>query len=148
MVSDVAALTRKILMSRGANVMPYIVLIAVIGILLLQLSGAIPLSSVGGAMTIALAFFIGALAVAIHEAWTKKRGVLGWIVNIVVSFVGAFLVAPLGGLVMVILLSPFMDGSATLAAAGGPQMSIALAGQMVITLLGSWGALWLVNRWR
>jgi hypothetical protein len=41
-----------------------------------------------------------------------------------------------------------MDGSSTLAAAGGPQMSIALAGQMVITLLGSWGALWLVNRWR
>jgi hypothetical protein len=46
------------------------------------------------------------------------------------------------------LLSPFMDGSSSLAAAGGPQMSIALAGQMAITLLGSWGALWLVNRWR
>jgi hypothetical protein len=34
------------------------------------------------------------------------------------------------------------------AAAGGPQMSVALAGQMAITLLGSSGALWLVNRWR
>jgi hypothetical protein len=53
--------------------MQYIVLIAVIGILLLQLTGAIPLDSVGGSMVIALAFFAGALAVAIHEAWTKKR---------------------------------------------------------------------------
>ena len=35
--------------------MKYIVLIAVIGILLLQLTGAIPLSSVGGSMTIGLA---------------------------------------------------------------------------------------------
>ena len=128
--------------------MKYIVPIAVIGILLLQLTGSIPLSSVGGAMVIAMAVLVGTLAVAIHEAWTKKRGALGWIVNIVVSFVGAFLVAPLGGMVMVMLLFPFMDGSSSLAAAGGPQMSIALAGQMAITLLGSWGALWLVNRWR
>jgi len=128
--------------------MKYIMPIAVIGILLLQLTGSIPLSSVGGAMVIAVAVLVGTLAVAIHEAWTKKRGVLGWIVNIVVSFVGAFLVAPLGGMVMVMLLFPFMDGSSSLAAAGGPQMSIALAGQMAITLLGSWGALWLVNRWR
>ena len=128
--------------------MKYIMPIAVIGILLLQLTGSIPLSSVGGAMVIAVAVLVGTLAVAIHEAWTKKRGVLGWIVNIVVSFVGAFLVAPLGGMVMVMLLFPFMDGSSSLAAAGGPQMSIALAGQMAITLLGSWGALWLVNRWQ
>ncbi|KRR14976.1 hypothetical protein [Bradyrhizobium valentinum] len=77
----------------GTNLMQYIVLIAVIGILLLQLTGSIPLDSVGGSMVIALAFFAAALVVAIHEAWTKKRGVLGWIVNIVVSFVGAFLAA-------------------------------------------------------
>jgi hypothetical protein len=128
--------------------MKYIVLTAVIGILLLQSGGAIPLDSVGGAMVIAMAVLGGALAVGIHEAWTKKRRVLGWIVNIVVSLVGALLVAPLGGMVMVMLLVPFMDGASSLAAAGGPQMSIALAGQMAITLLGSWGALWIVNRWR
>jgi hypothetical protein len=69
-------------------------------------------------------------------------------VNIAVSLVGAFLVAPLGGMAMVMLLVPFMDGSSSLAAAGGALMSIALAGQMAITLLGSSGALWLVNRWR
>ena len=128
--------------------MMYIVLIAVIGILLLQSSGAIPLDSVGGSMVIALAFFLGALAVGVHEAWTKKRGALGWIVNIVVSFVGAFLVAPPGGMVVAMLLSPFMAGSTSLAAAGGSVMHVALAGMLIVTLLGSWGALWVVNRWR
>ena len=128
--------------------MPYIVLIAVIGVLLLESSGAIPLSSVGGPMVIAAAFFLGALAVAIHEAWTRKRGVLGWIVNILVAFAGAFLIAPAGGMVVAMLLSPFMGGSASLAAAGGPVMGVALAAMMIVTLLGSWGALWVVNRWR
>ena len=125
--------------------MKYIVPIAVIGILLLQWTCSIPRSSVGGPMTIALAVFIAALAVAIHEAWTKKRGVLGWIVNIVVSFVGAFVAAPLGGMVLGILLS---DGSRSLAASGGLRFSVALAGGMLVTLLGAWGALWIVNRWR
>jgi hypothetical protein len=74
--------------------MMYIALIAVIGILLLQATGSIPLASVGGSMTIGLAYLVAALAVGIHEAWTQKRGVLGWIVNIVVSFVGALVAAP------------------------------------------------------
>jgi len=71
--------------------------------------------------------------------------VLGWIVNIVVSFVGALVAAPLGGMVIGILLS---DGSRSLAAAGGLRFSVALAGGMLVTLLGAWGALWIVNRWR
>jgi hypothetical protein len=129
----------------GTNLMTYIALLAVIGILLLQLSGAVPLASVGGSMIIGWAFLTAALAVGIHEAWTQKRGVLGWIVNIVVSFAGAFVAAPLGGMVVVPMLS---DGSRSLAAAGGPRFSVALAGMMLVTLLGSWGALWIVNRWR
>ena len=127
--------------------MKYIALIAVIGILLLHSTGAIPLTGVGGAMTIGLAFLVAAPAVGIHEAWTKKRGVLGWIVNIVVSLVGPFLFAPIGGMVVVMILSPFMDKS-SLAATGGPVMVVALAGMMLVTLLGAWGALWIVNRWR
>jgi hypothetical protein len=125
--------------------MMYIALIAVIGILLLQWTGSIPLASVGGSMTIGFTYLLAALAVGIHEAWTKKRGVLGWIVNIVVSFVGAFVAAPIGGMVIGILLS---DGSRSLAATGGPRFSLALAGGMLVTLLGAWGALWLANRWR
>ena len=127
--------------------MKYIALIAVIGILLLQWTGSIPLASVGGSMTIGLAFLVAALAVGIHEAWTKKRGVLGWIVNILVSFVGVFLAGQLAGLVMAIILSPFMDRS-SLAATGGTVMYVSLAAMMVVTLLGSWSALWIVNRWR
>ena len=125
--------------------MMYIALIAVIGILLLQWTGSIPLASVGGSLTIGFTYLVAALAVGIHEAWTKKRGVLGWIVNIVVSFVGSLVAAPIGGMVIGILLS---DGSRSLAATGGPRFSLALAGGMLVTLLGAWGALWLVNRWR
>jgi uncharacterized membrane protein YeaQ/YmgE (transglycosylase-associated protein family) len=131
--------------------MKYIVLIAVIGILLLQASGAVPLSSVGGPMTLALAFFVAALAVGIHEAWTNKRGVLGWIVNIVVSFVGAFLAANLADILIVpilMLASMFVKMDGSLAAAGGPVLYVSLAAMMVLTLLGSWCALWIVNRWR
>ncbi|MBN8959877.1 MAG: hypothetical protein J0H71_02000 [Rhizobiales bacterium] len=127
--------------------MPYILLIAVIGVLLLYVSGAIPLSSVGGPMVIALAFFAAALAVAIHEAWTKRRGVLGWIVNIVSSFFGTFVAAQLGGLMMVILLSPFVSGP-SLAASGGAVMAASLVGTMAASVLGSWGTLAIVNRWR
>ena len=128
--------------------MPYIVLMAVIGILLLQWTDSIPLASVGGSLTIGLAVLAAVPAVGIHEAWTKRRGVLGWIVNVVVSFAGAFLIAPLGGMVMVIILGPFMGGASSLAAAGGPVMSVALAGMMAVTLLGAWVALQIVNRWR
>jgi hypothetical protein len=125
--------------------MMYIALIAVAGILLLQMTGSIPLASVGGSMTIGLAYLVAALAVGMHEAWTQKRGVLGWIVNMVVSFVGALVAAPIGGMVLALLLS---DGSQSLAASGGARFSIALVGGMLVTLLGAWGALWIVNRWR
>lgn len=128
--------------------MKYIVLITVIAIVLLQLSGSIPLSSVGGPMTIALVFFVGALAVAIHEAWTNKRGVLGWIVNIVVAFVGAFFAASIGGPIVSILLSLIFDIRGSLMSTGGPVVAFALAGMAIVTLLGSWAALQLVNRMR
>ena len=125
--------------------MIYIAVIAAAAILLLQLTDSIPMASVGGSMTIALVYFVAALAVAIHEAWTKRRGALGWVVNIVLSFVGALVAAPVGGGLLAMLLS---DGSRSLAAAGGVRFSIALVGGMLVTLLGAWGALWIVNRWR
>ena len=127
--------------------MPIILLIAVGGVLLLHLTGAIPLSSVGGPMVIALAVFAATFAVAIFEAWTKRRGVLGWIVNIVSSFVATFVAAQLGGLLMVVILMPFASGS-SLAASGGAVMAVSLAGVMAAAVLGSWGALMIVNRWR
>jgi hypothetical protein len=130
--------------------MPHIiVLIAVIGIVVLQMTGAIPMDAVGAGLVIAAATFAAALAIAVHEAWTKKRGVLGWTVNIVVSFLGAFFAAQFGApLVAIPLLMLAGGGSSSLAAAGGGVMSVALALMMVVTLTGSSGALWLVNRWR
>jgi hypothetical protein len=123
----------------------YIVLIAVIGILLLHSSGAVQPAEAAigyGLVLLAIAPIVG-----IHEAWTKKRGVLGWIVNIVVSFIAPVLFAPLGGLVVVLILSPFMDAP-SLAATGGAVMYFALAGMTVVTLMTAWGALWVVNRFR
>jgi uncharacterized membrane protein YeaQ/YmgE (transglycosylase-associated protein family) len=128
--------------------MLYIALAAVTGILLLQSTGAIPLASVGGSLTIGLCFLVAALAVGLHEAWTKKRGVLGWIVNVVVTFVGALVGAQFGGLVVVGLIGAVMDVNGSLARTGGLAMSAALAGGMLATLLGAWIALWIVNRWR
>ena len=128
--------------------MKYILLIAVVAILFLHSTGAIPKSSVGGPMTIAFVFFVGALAVGIHEAWTKRRGVLGWIVNIVVAFVGAFVAATIGGPIMSILIGLLFDVRGSLMATGGPAVTIALAGMAVVTLAGSWVALQLVNRMR
>ncbi len=130
--------------------MPYIiVLIAVIGIVVLQMTAVIPMDAVGGGLVIVAAMFAAALAIAVHEAWTKRRGVLGWIANIVVSFLGAFFAAQFGGpLVAIPLLMLAGGGSSSLAAAGGGVMSVALALMMVVALAGSSGAVWLVNRRR
>lgn len=128
--------------------MRYITLVAVIGILLLQWTASIPLASVGGSMVIAMAFFAAALAVGVHEAWTRKRNVLGWIANIAVSMIGAFVGAQLGGMIMVMVLSTVATVDGSIAKTGGAVMSVALAGGMVATILGSWAALQFVNRWR
>ena len=128
--------------------MKYILPISVFGILLLHSTDAIPLDGVGGSIVIGLALLVAAPAVGVHEAWTMKRNVLGWIANIIVSLVGAFFFAPVGGMIIVLVISPFMDGGGSIADAGGLVMYVALAGMMVITLLGAWGSLWIVNRWR
>ena len=126
--------------------MKFIVPISVIAILLLQFSGAVPQSSVGGPMTLAVVFLAAALAVGIHDAWSNKRGVLGWIINIPVSLVGAFLAAELGNLIMEPILTHLNVGS--LAETRHPLLYLSLAGMMLLMLLGSWGTLWIVNRWR
>ena len=137
--------------------MKYIVLIAVIAIVLLQFSGAVPQSSVGGPMTLAIVFLGATLAVGIHEAWTNRRGVLGWIVSIVVAFVGGFLAAEVGNLIFPLilmlleltgLLAAMGNLQGSLAAAGGPLLYVALAAMMLLMLLGSWIALQFVSRWR
>lgn len=128
--------------------MLYIAIAAAFGVLLLQASDAIPAASVGGPMAIALVVFAGAVAVAIEEAWRRKRSAPGWIFNIALALLAAFFAAPVAGFVMVVALRPFMDGSRSLAAEGGAVFSVALAGVTIVTLLGCRSALWLAARWR
>lgn len=131
--------------------MKFIVPIAVIAIMLLQFSGAVPQSSVGGPLTLAVVFLGASLAVGIHDAWTNKRGVIGWIVSITVSVLGGFLAANFGDLftmMLIAILGQLGTLNGSLAATGGPLLYLSLAGMMLLMLLGSWGALWIVNRWR
>jgi hypothetical protein len=88
--------------------MKAITLLAVIAILLLELSGAMLNSSVGGPLTIMLILFLAMLAVGFHEAWLKKRGALGWIVSIVASVIGGFLAVNFGSTAMEMIL-PRLD---------------------------------------
>jgi uncharacterized membrane protein len=67
------------------HAMRTIILIAVITILLLELSDALPKSSVGGPMAMLMIFFLAMLAVGLYEAWSQKRDVLGWVVSIVAA---------------------------------------------------------------
>jgi hypothetical protein len=127
--------------------MKIITLLALMAIMLLAFSGALPKSSVGGAMTLALLYLVAALAVGLHEAWSKKRGVVGWIVSIVASVVGGFLGVNLGNMVLELMLT-LLQPEGSLVATGGPLLYVSLAVTMLLTLLGSWIALQIVNRSR
>jgi hypothetical protein len=128
--------------------MPLIIVLAVAGVLILQIAGAIPNDAVGGGLVIGAVLIVAAVAIGIHDAWTNRRGVLGWIVNIVVSFLGAFVAAQIAGPIVAIPLLMLVGGTSSLAAAGDGVMSVALVLMMGLALLGSWGGLLLVNRWR
>lgn len=127
--------------------MKAITLFAVIAILLLELSGAMLNSSVGGPLTIMLILFLAMLAVGFHEAWLKKRGALGWIVSIVASVIGGFLAVNFGSMAMEMIL-PRLDLNGSLASSQHPLLYILSAGMAILTGLGSWITLQIVNRFR
>lgn len=125
--------------------------LAVAGIILLELSGGVPDSSVGGPLTLAFACLLAALAYGLYEAWSMKRGVLGWIVSIATAIAGALVGAMLGGTVSDMVMGPLasylqLDGS--LASTRHPMLYVFSGAMMLLTLLGAWLALWLVNRLR
>jgi hypothetical protein len=124
-----------------------IALIAVTAIVLLELSDALPKSSVGGPMAMAMIFFLAVLAVGLYEAWSQKRGVQGWIVSIVTSVVGGFFGAAVASVILETILSQLNLG-VPLAESQHPVRYIASAGMMLLALLGSWFALQIVNRYR
>ena len=131
--------------------MKYITLIAVAAVVLIQWSGAVPQSSVGGPVTLALVFLAAALAVGVHEAWRNKRGVLGWIVNLAAVLGGFIVTAILAGAIMDMVMTMaarYLNIEGSLAATRHPLLYIMSAAMMLLVLLGAWSTLWLVNRWR
>jgi len=127
--------------------MRLIVLIAVTTVLLLELSDALPKSSVGGPMAMMMIVVLAVLALGLYEAWSQKRGVLGWLVSIVVSVIGGFFGAAVASVILGILLS-YLSLGVPLAESQHPLRYIASAGMMLLALLGSWIALQIVNRFR
>jgi hypothetical protein len=128
--------------SRGSDVKT-ITLLAVAAMLLQAAFGTT--SSVGGPMTILLILFITMLAVGIHEAWSNRRGVLGWIVTMVASIIGCFLAASVIGMGMDEMLS-LMHFEGVLAKSNHPMLYILSACEGGLTVLGCWIAIQIVNR--
>jgi hypothetical protein len=124
-----------------------ITLIAVIAILLLELSDALPKSSVGGPMAMLVIFFIAALALALYEAWSQKRGLVGWIVSIVASVIGGLLASAVASMLLETILSHLNLGG-PLAVSQHPVRYIGSVGMMLLALLGSWIALQIANQYR
>ena len=123
--------------------MKTITLLAVIAMLLLQLSG--PKSSVGGPLTIMLILFVAMLAVGIHEAWSNKRGAFGWIVSIVASVIGGFVAVNFVAMDMIL---PHLDLEGSLASSQHPLAYVFIAAMAILTVFGSWITLQIVNRFR
>lgn len=104
-------------------------------------------SSVGGPLTMLLIVFVAMLAVAIREAWLNERGALGWLLNIVASVIGGVVAVSLSGMMMD-TVRPYLHLQGSLASSQHPVLYIFLAGATILTLLGSWGTIQLVNRCR
>ena len=131
--------------------MKIITLIAMVTATLIVASGTLPKGSVGGSMALALIFLGAAVAAGLYEAWSMKRGVVGWIVSIAVAFVGGLIGAFVGAMILeslIVLLLPLMKFEGSLMAAGNLPLYAGVNAQMIFTMLGAWLALRLVNRWR
>ncbi len=123
--------------------MKIIALLAVIAMLLLDLIG--PKSSVGGPLTDMLVVMIIMLSVGIYDAWSKRRGPLGWIVSIVASVIGGLVAISLVGMAMDAILTQ-IHFQGRLATSHHPMRYISEAGMAIFTVLGSWIALEIMDR--
>ena len=127
--------------------MKIIILIAVIAMLVLELSDALPKSSVGGPMTMLMIVFVAVPALGLYETWSQKRDVKGWIVSIVAAVVGGFIGAQVASIILGMVLSQLNLG-VPLVESQHPLRYVASAGMMLFALLGSWFALQIANRSR
>lgn len=125
--------------------MKAITLLAVAAMLLVEIFG--PKASVGGSMSFMLVFVLVVLAVAIYEAWSNKRGAMGWIVNLFASIIGGLVAVALIGMGMEALL-PHLHLEGSLASSQHPLKYVLVAAIAIVMVLGSWMPLWAVNRLR
>jgi hypothetical protein len=123
--------------------MKTIALLAAMAMLLVDVFGS--KSSVGGPLTDLLVVFIVMLAVGIYEAWSKKRGPLGWMVNIVAAVIGGLVAVSLLGMAMDTILTQ-IHFQGKLATSHHPMRYISEVGMAIFTVLGSWTTLQIVNR--
>lgn len=127
--------------------MKLIVPLSLLAVSLIVFFDLIPKGSVGGAMTFVLLFLTAALAVGFYEAWGNRRGVLGWIVSIVVAVIGGIVGAAGGAFVLETALT-LLQPEGSLMQTGGPLLYLGVNAQMLFTLLGAWLGLGIVNRLR
>lgn len=125
--------------------MKTITLLAVATMLLLEVFG--PTSSVGGSMSFMLVFVIVTLAVPIYEAWSNRRGAIGWIVNLFASIVGGLTAIALVGMAMEAIL-PHLHLEGSLASSQHPVKYVVVAVIAILMVAGSWIPLKIVNRLR
>ena len=125
--------------------MKIITVIAVMVMVLIDLSDAIPKSSIGGPMTMMMIVLLAVVALGLYDAWSQKRGVLGWIVSIVAAVVGGFLGAAVASGILGTMLS-YLNLGVPLVESQHPLRYIASAGMMLLAMLGAWIALQFVGR--
>ncbi|WP_314950857.1 hypothetical protein [Bradyrhizobium cosmicum] len=125
--------------------MKTITLLAVAAMLLVEILGS--KSSVGGSMNFMLIFVLVMLTVAIYEAWSNKRGAIGWIVNLFASAVGGLVAVAVIGMAMEAML-PHLHLEGSLASSQNPLKYVLIAAIAICMVLGSWMPLWAVNRLR
>ncbi|WP_091956775.1 hypothetical protein [Bradyrhizobium shewense] len=113
--------------------------------LLLEVFG--PTSSVGGSMGFMLVFVAVMLAVAIYEAWSNRRGAIGWTVNVFASVVGGLTAIALIGMAMDTIL-PYLHLEGSLASSQHPLKYVVVTVIAILMVLGSWIPLRIVNRLR
>ena len=124
-----------------------IVPVAVAAIVLIDVLGGIPWSSVGGPLTLLLISIVAMLAVGVHEAWASGRGIGGWILNIILALAGGIAGAFAAGMILEAIL-PYLHLNGPLATSRHPMRYLSAVGMMLLVLAGSWGALQIANRVR
>ena len=122
-----------------------ITLLAVMAALLFDLFGT--KSSVGGPMTDLLIGFLTMWSVGIYEAWSEKRGPLGWALSVFVAFIGGFIGISLFGMMLEKIMT-LVHFEGQLASSDHPLRYVATVGMPVFTVLGAWLPLKIISRLR